>query len=233
MRLGTIFGLGVGVMLVSTSALTAQPTDLLPIGTYTLSNHPDGAENPPPYGLRIDELVDVTSGNDVFTFDFDADGSSVSLILQANRITISGRAFGGLDVGGDYDPNIRGFWNFMMIYDTEVQAVPGDDDVWVTMTGNSGSITSEGLNGLDAPVNQNLADKARGSYTFRLGNEGNDAGHRGFDGISGWGWVMADNMGQAQDWLFTATYESDAVPTPGALALGVIAAPAVLRRRRK
>ena len=80
----------------------------------------------------------------------------------------------------------------------------------------------------------NLVDKADGGFTFRLGNEDNDAGHRGFAGISGWGWLVhhPETLGHiaASDFLFTAELLPN-IPTPGAAGL-LLAAGLGLRRRR-
>ena len=70
--------------------------------------------------------------------------------------------------------------------------------------------------------------------TFRLGDEDSDAGHRGFAGISGWGWM---NHGDPEvhhdysDWLFTA--EKLPVPTPGSLALMSAGGMLWIRRNRR
>ena len=48
-------------------------------GLYQLHNHPDGNQASPFYGLRLDELFQVTPGHDVFTFDFDHPDAAVVL----------------------------------------------------------------------------------------------------------------------------------------------------------
>ena len=93
-----------------------------------------------------------------------------------------------------------------------IHLVEGDDDLIVTTPNftNTGMITF-------ASTTFDLFDRANAQgYSFRLGDGGNDMGHRGFDGISGWGWFDHGTAGThvySSDWLFTV------VPTPGSAAL--------------
>lgn len=209
-------------------AAAAQGAILAP-GVYVLGNHPDGNQNPPLYGLRLDELVDVTPNHDVFSFDFNHAGSLVQLVVTPTTLQIVGNVYGGRDAGNAYAADqYQGFYYVNFLYNLGVQQVPSDDDIWVNTTNhvNFGSITLPNGNV------QNLVDE-RGSngFSLRLGNENNDLGHRGFAGVSGWGWISYQTAGGAvhvtsSDWLFTV------VPTPGSamlLGMGVLAAG---RRRR-
>lgn len=216
--------------LVVVLAGAAQGAMIVP-GTYELSNHPDGSSNPPPYGLRLDELYNETSGHDIFTFDFDHPSSSVFMDVTATTIHIYGSARGGRDIGAAHAmDSYLGMYTFDFVFSTGVQSVPGDDDVWVDTANyaNTGTIMT--------PLGDTIdMHDYRGSnpFSFRLGDEDNDAGHRGFAGISGWGWI---NHGPdktvhfpASDWLFTATL----VPTPGAGAMALVGGAMMMRRRRE
>ncbi len=221
-----------------TAALAAN----LQTGFYALHSHPDGNQSPPPYGLRLDGLNGDTSQE--FTFDFDGQGAAMWLVLSGSgpsswKMEITGQAYGGRDVGSAYaNDQWLGLYDIDFTYDVSVESVPGDDDIWVVASSgeNAGIITAPNGN------QYLLEDKSNGSFTFRFGDEDNDAGHRGFDGISGWGWLMhglivpgAPTQTQhvvASDWLFTA--EKSDVPTPGAVSLlaGALGLAGTRRRRR-
>ncbi|CAN5847179.1 hypothetical protein BH11PLA1_BH11PLA1_14490 [soil metagenome] len=212
-------------------ALNAQAA--LSPGVYRLANHPDGTARPPSYGLRLDELYDVTAGNDEFTLDFDHALSSVWMTVTANTISISGMAWGGRDIGTEYaNDQDRGVYSFSFTYNVGVGLAPGDDDLNVSSPSESnfGSITTA------RGQTFALSDNFMGVGTFRLGDEDNDLGHRGFAGTSGWGWLEIGNgpngalqrrAGSADDFLFTVI-----IPSPGALALAGMGGMLASRRRR-
>ncbi len=207
-------------------AALATPILLMP-GTYTLHDHPDGGLAPPTYGLRLDELIDVSGGTDRFAFSFDHPGADMRLTLTLVNvsnwtISIFGTAFGGRIVNHQFDPANSGFAEIDFTYHL-AHFVPGDDDLIVTTpTGsNTGTITFKG-NTYDLFDKENEDD-----FTFRLGDEDDDQGHRDFDGISGWGWIVPEVSGaHVGDFLFTVE-----IPAPGGLSL--LAAAGLLGRRRR
>ncbi len=198
------------VLSVSAQAIT--------IGSYDLHNHPDGSENPPAYGLRLDGLLTGNS-NEEYTFDFNHQDSAMTLTYDGSTIVIDGKAFGGEDNGTGYAAGTTAIWDIHFEYLVGVNQ-PGDgglDDVIVNADyANFGTISSN----LD---NFELSDKSSGGLSFQFGDE-NGSGHRGESGISGWGWLRhgADcttgtdcaNI-QYSDWLFTAT------PTPVPVPAGI------------
>ncbi|MBS0190717.1 MAG: hypothetical protein U0573_02345 [Phycisphaerales bacterium] len=208
----------------------AQSALIVP-GLYQLHNHPDGGARPPLYGLRLDELYNATADHDIYTFDFDHALSNMKMMVTTSVIHIYGTVYGGRDVGSAYAAEARtGVYTVDFTYSVGVSQVPGDDDWWVAYGGammqNSGTIKS--------PLGDTigLVDKQQDNYYFRLGNEDNDAGHRGFSGISGWGWLNHGPSGSphidSSDWLFTATL----IPSSGSLALAGLAGLITLRRKR-
>jgi hypothetical protein len=197
---------------------------ILDPGLYRLHNHTDGDVRPPLYGLRLDELFNPTPDHDLFTFSFDDDGADVLLELGDDMsIHITGTVFGGLDVGDTYDPALSGLWDINFTYDTSEPA-DGDDDIVVNppQDPNTGTITP--LFGPDAGIPIDLFDYAgMNTFTFRLGDEDDDLGHRGHDGISGWGWLnhgAPDVHVTASDWLFIL--DPDPVPGPPAVVVLLI-----------
>jgi len=220
-------------VVLSALALTAVAANAATIvsGTYALANHPDGNAQPPQYGLRLDELYNATGSHDIYTFDFNHASSNMKMDvnLVANTIRIYGTTYGGRDIGGGYAVDLdAGAYTIDFLYNVGVSGVPGDDDVWANAASasNFGTITTARGDVI------RLEDKSDGNYLFRLGDENNDAGHRGFAGISGWGWLTHGPAGSAHvnasDWLFTATL----IPAPSSLALLGLGGLVAGRRRR-
>lgn len=220
--------LSAGLMAASTMA------NAVAIGTYNLHNHPDGSANPPPYGLRLDGLI-TGNQNDTYTFDFDHVDSAMLMTYDGLTVTISGQAYGGQDVGGSYLAGTTAVWDINFVYNVGV-GQPGDgglDDVKVLADHQNYGTISSSLGSYE------LADKAQNGLSFQLGDE-NGGGHRGFNGISGWGWLKTgeDCVGGTDcenlpysDWLFTAT----PVPVPAAAWLfgSALVGLAGVRRSRK
>lgn len=220
-------------------------------GAYVLHNHPDGDARPPLYGLRLDGL-DGTSSH-VYTFNFDysdiAHTSNMMMTVDqgAGTIHIFGDMFGGHDTGTSYDTanDLAGWWHVDFTYDLNVRLASGDDDLVAgpdtssTHPNNRGTLTQLDSDMPSLDASYDLLDYPPFyEWTFRLGDEDDDAGHRGFAGISGWGWMNHSGNGNAplydhiasSDWLFTA----EKVPAPAAawLAIAGLGLFGVTRRRQ-
>lgn len=219
-----------GFMLTGIPA-TASADEILDRGLYHLGNHPDGSASDPHYGLRLDELIDATSGHDIFTFDFEHADADMQMAYDGSRIQISGTAFGGLDGGSEYTGEFDGLWSIDFTY-RNVATVDGDDDLAVTTPNytNHGTITR-----LATGETFDLFDYAgHHGYTFRLGDEDKDKGHRRRDGVlSGWGWMnyQADEPHvYSADWLFSV---GDPVPGPASIGLLGVGGLFMARSRRR
>lgn len=240
------------VVLIALTGLAAGPA-LATTFTYNLASHPDGNAEPPAYGLRLDELFDVTGGHDVWSFDFDDAQSNMTLVyddggtpgdgaLGDDTVRIFGTVFGGLDTGTEYgDPTRRGLWDVDFSYTTNLQSAgAGGVDVMVNpdSPSNNGSITPLFAVGGDAGTNGvpiALVDEDGGKgFSFKFNNTDDHrlggTGLSGPDTFVGWGWLNygGESHVAASDWLFIAT-----VPEPGTSTLLGAALAAVLSRRRR
>jgi hypothetical protein len=168
---------------------------------YRLGNHPDAELTIREYGLRLDELVDLTGGHDWFTFDFEHPDAAMYADVSDTTIHIYGVAYGG----ATDDPDYIGLWQVDFLYNDGVGQASGDDDIVVTSPNGSnfGIITMLFGDGETFPL-----EDFRGShtYTFRLGDEDDDNGHRGYPGTSGWGWLNHNGLPHvaASDFIFIA-----------------------------
>ena len=181
---------------------------LLQDGLYQLGNHPDGNAASPEYGLRLDGIL-TGNPDDIVTFDFEHPDADVKIQVAGSQVRIFGTAFGGIDLGESYDPHNSGLWQIDFTYNN-VEGLQGDDDVIVDRAnagGNTGTIKQLFGDQLTFDLNDYAGNKA---ISFQLGNEADDQGHRGFNGISGWGWLNHSNFdgyAAASDWLFTVNPE--------------------------
>lgn len=212
---------------------------------YMLFNHPDGNARPPKYGLRLDELFDITSNHDVFTFDFEHASSRMRLLyddadtpsdLTDDTVRITGTVFGGLDRGSDYHPDYSGVWEVDFVYRRNIVSGGTQIEVGPDSPDNTGFIRSTFGMGNNDPIA--LWDEA-GSHDFSFKFNNTDNHRLGGHGISGpewfvgWGWLNHGDPNQhvySSDWLFTGKV----VPEPGTIAaLGVALCAMFARRARK
>lgn len=224
------------VVLAITSTFAASNANAITVGTYNLSNHLDGSVAPPLYGLRLDGLL-TGSTSEEYTFDFDHSDSAMTLTWDGNTIVINGQAFGGEDSGAGYVTGTTAVWDIHFEYTVGVSSTGGEgglDDVFVHADNANFGTVSSVLGSFE--LEDQDADSGSG-LSFQLGDE-SGAGHRGFAGISGWGWmnhgancVVGDcSHIYASDWLFTAS----PVPVPAAVYLfgaGLLGLVGIARRR--
>ena len=134
------------------SAITAMILGLCPsahaaiIARFDLVDHPDGAEAPPPYGLRMDRLFELSgitgATGGVVSFSF----VDMELIVRdvgggSLQIEISGLMEGGTDDGATYGFG-AGDYQLEMIYSQGVQASGSGWTVDPPNNLNQGTITA-------------------------------------------------------------------------------------------
>ena len=214
--------LGLGLLLAPLAADAAPIQQDL---TYVLSSHPDGGENPPPYGLRLDGLDGDTSNE--WTFDFDHPDSSMRMRWSSsdNSLHIWGNARGGEDIGSSYSASTEQLFAIDFTY-SEVLEFPGDQ-LRSTAPFPNGSAT---ITPLSLQVGSFPAGSPIDLIDYMGSHEASffiETGHRGFAGVSGYGWLnhagapggLADHV-SASDWLFTAK----PIPEPGSVTLFCVGA---------
>lgn len=228
MRRQAIIVLSAATVIAGAGAPVVSAASITP-GQYLLHNHPEGRAQPPKYGLRLDELFDVNVGKkDIFTFNFDRKKAEVLLDYDGTSIHIHGRAFGGLVKDGKYQKGSRSWVEIDMRYEL-TSLVPGDDDIWVDETRNASD--SGTLTWLKTGQVFELTNKTKPSagHSFRFGDETDERGHRGADGLAGWGWLLVDGEAPGtQDFKFGAT----AIPLPAPALIGLCGLTAVIAGKR-
>lgn len=238
--------------LVAMLGVSAQAMSI-PNGSYTLGSHPDGNQSPPPYGLRLDGLLGVNS--EEYTFNFSDAASAMTMTISDSvnfagkkTVVISGTSFGGEDVGAAYNADLSGLWQIDFTYDN-VMANGDMSELWTDAAdsgNNTGKITAlfDATGGEAGRLSNgdmfDLEDFAGShDFTFKLA-----FGHRGFPGISGWGWLNHAPAGQnsgpmqhiySSDWLFTAERippPPPQVPLPAAFPAGLACMGMIALRKR-
>lgn len=207
--------------------------------TYTLMDHPDGTQSPPPYGLRLDNIFGGIAGNSggVTSFSFDAaladptrDDVTLTYDSAMGTIVIEGEVFGGVANGDTLDFG-EGWYDFQMTYSVNVSEVGTGLSVGQNDPANSGSLVSQGNADLAAGFTIDLFDQSNNTFLFLQDDhrlQGHPEAGQGF--FVGRGWVTTNpdgsNVSGTQDLLFIA------VPAPSAIALAGLAGLASARRRR-
>lgn len=190
------------------SAAAATPTDPqgcpAPVnfcdpGCYDLGNKVTGQVAPPNYGLRLDGLFGSPSSH--WTFDFEAQGAGVQMCNDGlGTITIDGIAYGGLDVGGAWDPAQEGFLEIHFVYENAA-CVNGK---LLVLESNSG-------------LAYGTVKWENTGEVIYLSGKANNAGEIFlFDGHTGdpaRGWVMYGN-GSVGDFAMTVQPTTDCLPEP-------------------
>jgi hypothetical protein len=240
------------------SSLTTTGSGLLAVGLLSLAPLPAHALGFGTYrGLRLDGLLTGNQNHD-YTFDFDHPDSEMWMTYEEgadyNSLRIFGTAFGGLDIGTEYDLEESGLWEIDFTYDRVEDHWQGGAIVDAGTPQSSGTITlttpgADASAAFAARANNpfNLVDVS-GAYPYSFGIFPNV---RNFAGLSGLGWLnheptdggpgatLTRHM-YSSDWLFTVGDLEDrsddeppvGVPEPGLALVGLTLGLGVLSQRR-
>ncbi len=201
------------VLLIAPALAGAAPIEAFV--EYRIADHPDGNAANPTYWLRADDIAGPPT-----TFTTLHPDADVRLLWDSDLETIHiwGTTFGGHAAGDVYDDE-AGLWSI----DFRIQNVR-DEGAELRVFGLNGSGTITSLR----TEEEFALELYPPTYdSFIMGRD-----HRGFDGVSGWGWIAVDGArDRTNDFLFTV---AQPVPEPGSATLfgvGGILVGALVRRR--
>lgn len=207
-----------GSLLLCSAANAGMTTTV-----FALADHPDGNVNPPPYGLRFDDLFTEVGGQGgVTSFSMNYFGDTTLTVTDDGvgnlTIDIVGTLYGGVDTGVDYG---YGEGAFALDY-TYAVSVAADGSGWVVNSQdpmNSGTLTVLPGNTdlVSGTVFNFFGQVTEGGPIFIFKNDGwRLGGHPEFDPQTtyvGRGWHSTDNLGGTEhDFLFVG----ELIPAPGA-----------------
>ena len=210
-----------------------------------LSDHPDGNRNPPPYGVRFDNIftqLGLTGG--VTSFSMDHFGAVILTVtddtanLGVITLNINGKVYGGVDTGSTYGFG-EGAYMLDFTYTTNVVASGTGWRVDPQSTSNSGTLTALAANaGVPSGSVFSFRDKSKIQNNtlvesfLVLQDEHRLAGHpqAGQGYWVGRGWLK-DSFGTSgtHDFLFIAKV----IPLPGAAAMAGTGILVLGTRRRR
>ena len=180
---------------------------------FVLHDHPDGIASPPPYALRIDDLL----GDGFWTFSFDYSDETESAFVTLSHdaslgtIHIAGRAFGGRVADDEWVQGSSGWIDIDFTYAVNV-AVKDDcgelagDDFYVTSEdpSNNGTISLDGWGG-DQVFSFSDRSGENNGCSFIFDNDEDSKGNAAIADNpalwSGSGWIQPGANG-SRDWLF-------------------------------
>ncbi len=236
----------------ATLALGLATTALGATQRFALADHPDAAKDPPPYGLRLDNVfanagLTSTTGQSVSgvtTFSFSHPSSSMFLDVTETplggggldiTIHIFGQAYGGVDTGGSYGFG-EGLYTIDFTYSANVLKAADGWFVDPQSVQNQGSVVAgAGITDVPAGTTFQFFEQTPTGNPFRFESDGHRLG--GFptllveDPFVGRGWLTFNSDGSdaagTQDWLFVGR----PIPLPTPLGLACVGLGATLLRR--
>jgi hypothetical protein len=232
-RAAAVIAAAAGLLVTSTASAAT-------VKQFKLLDHPDGGENPPPYGLRFDNLFTTIGGTGGVTLFSMSHFNDTILTVTDNggslKINVKGTLYGGVKSGGGVGYG-AGAYALDFTYNMNVSAVGTGWKVDPNHPTNAGTLTSLGNAQVAAGTVFNFSDKdgnENHSFQFvqddhRLGNHPSYA-NQGY--WVGRGWFMNSQMTPGtHDFLFLGV-ELIPLPSPVGMATAGLFALAAVRRRR-
>ena len=215
------------VVLVTFTLLTlaASTTSAGVLFQFTLSDHLDAYQAPPPYGLRFDDLFSeqgfVNAAGGVTTFSADDLTLTVTDAGGDIEMHIEGVVYGGEDAGSDYGFG-EGEYMLDFTYTANVMAEGGGWIVSPPSALNQGTLTALGnYDDVTQGTVFNLFEKVENGMPAEFKPDG----HRIDGDENTWvfrDWLSSDpeggDIGAVRDFLFVGEIV-DPAPEPGTLVL--------------
>ncbi len=226
-----------GATTLAGALVTALPAHAVSM-QFLLSDHPDGDQNPPPYGLRMDNLFSGAAG--VTTFSFDSYGDTILTVDDSGgplTINIHGTVYGGVASGGNAG---YGLGAYTLDFNFTLNVSPSGSG-WIVGPGsggvNGGTLTAlAGNANFTAGTVFSFYENTSPAQTFLfLQDDHRLTGHpqAGQNYWVGRGWNTTNSSGSptgdTMDFLFLGHVIP--LPTPAALALAGMATLAARGRR--
>ncbi|MGD9692425.1 MAG: hypothetical protein AB7G17_13390 [Phycisphaerales bacterium] len=231
-----------GASLLVGALFTALPAHAVSM-QFILSDHPDGDQNPPPYGLRMDNLFSSASGVTTFSFDHHAD-TILTVDDSGGPLTINihGTVYGGVASGANSG---YGLGSFTLDFTFSLNVSPSGTG-WIVGPGstgvNGGTLTALAGNAdITAGTIFNLYENTSPAQTFLfLQDDHRLSGHpqAGQNYWVGRGWNTTNSngspTGDTMDFLFLGQFvPPPPVPLPTTAGLASAALLALGARRRR
>lgn len=207
---------------------------------FKLQDHPDGGENPPPYGLRWDNLFTTIGGTGgVTVFSMNHFNDTILTVTDSGgslKINVKGTLYGGVKSG----PGLgfgAGAYALDFTYNMNVSAVGTGWKVDPNHPTNKGTLTSLGNAQVALGTVMEFSDKdGNENHSFKFLQDNHRLGaYPAYNNQGYWvgrGWFMNSQMtAGTHDFLFLGT-ELIPLPNPiGMASAGLLGLVAIRRRR--